>query len=53
MRDRLLSRDASCFTFVEVEKSEAEFITSVYRKPTFTGQYLRRTLFVYPRGKLI
>ena len=29
------------FLDVLVEKSEAEFISSVYKEPTFTGQYLR------------
>ena len=28
-----------------VEKSETEIIISVYRKQTFTGQYLRRNSF--------
>ena len=29
------------FLDVLVEKSSSKFITSIYRKPTFTGQYLR------------
>ena len=29
------------FLHVLVEKSDTEFLTSVYRKPTFTGQYIR------------
>ena len=29
------------FLDVIVEKSNTEFLTSVYRKPTFTGQYIR------------
>ena len=29
------------FLDVLVEKSDHEFVTSIYRKPTFTGQYIR------------
>ena len=35
-----------------VEKNEAEFITSVYRKPTFTGQYLRWNSFCPSKTKI-
>ena len=46
-----------CFTFkkecnrtlpfldVLVEKNDHEFVTSIYRKPTFTGRYIRRNSF--------
>ena len=33
------------FLDVLVEKSPSKFITSIYRKPTFTGQYLRWNSF--------
>ena len=33
------------FLDVLVEKSPSKFITSIYRKPTFTGQYLHRNSF--------
>ena len=33
------------FLNVLVEKSPSKFITSIYRKPTFTGQYLRWNSF--------
>ena len=33
------------FLDVLVEKSPSKFITSIYRKPTFTGQYLRWNFF--------
>ena len=29
------------FLDVKIQKSDSKFITSVYRKPTFTGQYIR------------
>ena len=29
------------FLDVRIQKSDSKFITSVYRKPTFTGQYIR------------
>ena len=37
----------NCLPFLDVlvEKHDTEFITSVYRKPTFTGQYLRWNSF--------
>ena len=37
----------NCLPFLDVlvEKYDTEFITSVYRKPTFTGQYLRWNSF--------
>ena len=37
---------------VLVGKNEAESITSVYRKPTFTGQYLRRNSFCLSKRKI-
>ena len=33
------------FLDVLVERHDSEFLTSVYRKPTFTGQYLRWSSF--------
>ena len=33
------------FLYVLVEKSSSKFITSIYRKPIFTGQYLRWNSF--------
>ena len=36
---------ALSFLDVLVEKSHSKFITSIYRKPTFTGQYLRWNSF--------
>ena len=33
------------FLDVLVERHDSEFLTSVYRKPTFTGQYLRWNSF--------
>ena len=33
------------FLDVLVEKNDHEFVTSIYRKPTFTGQYIRLNSF--------
>ena len=39
------------FLDVLVEKSPSKFITSIYRKPTFTGLYLRWNSFSPPKRK--
>ena len=33
--------ESLAFLDVKIQKSDSKFITSVYRKPTFTGQYIR------------
>jgi len=40
------------FLDVLVERRDSEFSTSVYRKPTFTGQYLRWNSFSPHKGKI-
>ena len=40
------------FLDVLVEKSPSKFITFIYRKPTFTGQYLAEVLSVYENANL-
>ena len=40
------------FLDVLLEKSNKKFITSVYRKPTFTGQYTRLDLFGPKKRKI-
>ena len=42
------------FPFLEVlvERHDSEFLTSVYRKPTFTGQYLRWNSFSPQKRKI-
>ena len=40
------------FLNVLVEMHDSEFLTSVYRKPTFTGQYLRWNSFSPQRRKI-
>ena len=37
---------------VLVERHDSEFLTSVYRKPTFTGQYLRWNSFSPQKRKI-
>ena len=43
------------FIDVLVEKNDHEFVTSIYRKPTFTGQYIRWNSFcpMKPKTNLI
>ena len=43
------------FPFLDVllERHDSEFLTSVYRKPTFTGQYLRWNSFIPQKRKSI
>jgi len=41
------------FLDVLLERRDSEFSTSVYRKPTFTGQYLRWNSFIPTNGKSI
>jgi len=41
------------FLDVMVEKSPSKFVTSVYRKPTFTGQYIRWNSFNPQKRKTI
>ena len=45
---------ASCInsTSLLVERHDSEFLTSVYRKPTFTGQYLRWNFFSPQKRKI-
>ena len=40
------------FLYVLVERHDSEFLTSVYRKPTFTGLYLRWNSFSPPKRKI-
>ena len=40
------------FLDVMIERTPSKFITSVYRKPTFTGHYIRWSSFVVKRRKL-
>ena len=40
------------FLDVLVERHDSEFLTSVYRKPTFTGQYLRWNSFSPEKRKI-
>ena len=40
------------FLDVHIERTPDRFITSVYRKPTFSGQYIRWTSFCTKRRKL-
>ena len=40
------------FLDVLVERHDSEFLTSVYRKPTFTGQYLRWNSFSPQKRKI-
>ena len=40
------------FLYVLVERHDSEFLTSVYRKPTFTGQYLRWNSFSPQKRKI-
>ena len=40
------------FLDVLVERHDSEFLTSVYRKPTFTGQYLRWNSFSLQKRKI-
>ena len=41
------------FLDVLVERHDLEFLTSVYRKPTFTAQYLRWNSFSHQKRKII
>ena len=40
------------FLDVLVERHDSEFLTSVFRKPTFTGQYLRWNFFSHQKRKI-
>ena len=40
------------FLDVLVERGSSKFVTSIYRKPTFTGQYIRWSSFCTKRRKL-
>ena len=40
------------FLDVLVERHDSQFLTSVYRKPTFTGQYLRWNSFCSQKQKI-
>ena len=46
------SNNSLPFLDVLVEKSGSDFITSIYRKPTFTGQYLRWNSFSPKKRKI-
>ena len=46
------SNHSLSFLDVLVERNDSEFLTSVYRKPTLTGQYLRRNSFSPQKRKI-
>ena len=45
--------ESLAFLDVKIQKSDSKFITSVYRKPSFTGQYIRWILLDPPNVKRI
>ena len=51
MKRNLITR-SFLFLDVLVERHDSEFLTSVYRKPTFTGQYLRWNSFSSQKRKI-
>ena len=43
--------ESLAFLVVKIQKSDSKFITSVYRKPSFSGQYIRSILLDPPNVK--